>query len=72
MSDDRGPTVINTGGGGGGGWFVAALLAIVLIIGVVWLFGGMDFGGQGDVNVELPDVNVEEPDVNVEAPADGQ
>lgn len=62
---DRGPTVINTGGGGGGGWAVAAILAVVLIVGALWVFGGLDFGGGRDI-----DVTVDVPDVSIETPAE--
>ncbi len=62
---DRGPTVINTGGGGGGGgWAVAIILAVVLVVGALWVFGGLNLGGADrniDVTLDVPDVTIEQP-----------
>ncbi|MEO3386463.1 hypothetical protein [Mesorhizobium sp. CAU 1741] len=59
----EGPTVINTGGGGSGGWAVAIILAVVLVVGALWVFGGLDFGGGGDaVTIDVPAVTIDPAD----------
>lgn len=61
MTDNKGPTVINTGGGGGAGWAVALILAVLVALGAFFVFSDGRMGGGSDVNVNVAPAASEAP-----------
>ena len=58
--DDK-VTVVETGGGGGG-LIAGVLVAIVVVFGLIFLFGGELFSGSGgDVDIQVDAPTVETP-----------
>ncbi|MCM2473290.1 hypothetical protein HGO38_07330 [Rhizobium sp. CG5] len=60
MTDDRAPTVINTGEGGAG-WAVALILAVLLALGAFFVFSDGQMTGGGNVNVNVAPAATEAP-----------
>ena len=56
------------GGGGASTGLIAGILIAVLVLALIFMAGGFDFGGSKDVNVDLEAPKVQTPDVDIEAP----